>query len=462
MHIFCLRKWYVLWLAMFMLPCLQLSAQQPYSLSDLVQSAQKYFPLLKQRASLTAAGKAAVTDVRHSFLPQVRVSDQVNLSTDNSLAGTYLPLGLTISSSAGVRADNVSQAATGNFGVLYGEYDLVDFGLRSARLDNAQAYVNLLESDTRQQDYLLQLEVARNYFDYLKAAYTMGADAQNVNRYDSIFRVIRVLAASGIKPGADSSQARAELARATIVYNQSAGNLERIKVQLAYLTGIPGSTLAIDTATRPAIGQLPVLLYSPDTSGNPLLEYYRRRNDVFLSAGKLIRKSYNPKILLAGGSWIRGSSIQYNDVYKPLTTGLGYQRFNYAAGVAITYSLFNPLTRKDKLAVNRLQAEAADFELQQQQLALTQAGDQALSVLHTIEANLQQLPLQLESAQDTYQQKLAQYKAGINSLVDLTNASFVLYRSQTDYIQAVNDWYLAQLDRASATGHLQNFIQTIK
>jgi len=46
-------------------------------------------------------------------------------------------------------------------------------------------------------------------------------------------------------------------------------------------------------------------------------------------------------------------------------------------------------------------------------------------------------------------------------LVDLTNASFVLYRSQTDYIETISDWYLAQVDKAEATGNLVQFINSI-
>jgi len=45
------------------------------------------------------------------------------------------------------------------------------------------------------------------------------------------------------------------------------------------------------------------------------------------------------------------------------------------------------------------------------------------------------------------------------SLVDLTNAAFVLYRSQYDFSVAISDWWLARLDRAVATGNLELFIQ---
>ncbi len=73
---------------------------------------------------------------------------------------------------------------------------------------------------------------------------------------------------------------------------------------------------------------------------NPLLSYYTTQLSLYESTEKLVKKSYLPKILLGVGGWARGSSINSADVYKSLGTGLGYQRFNYAAGVAFTYESF--------------------------------------------------------------------------------------------------------------------------
>jgi len=70
--------------------------------------------------------------------------------------------------------------------------------------------------------------------------------------------------------------------------------------------------------------------------------------------------------------------------------------------------------------------------------------------------------VQLQAAQMVYRQKLAQYRAGVSDLIDLTNASFVLYRSQTDYAENVADWYLAQLDRAAAIGSLDSFMRSVQ
>src|SRR6478672_5810027 len=81
---------------------LLLGQSQHYRLADLANAATHHLPaLLKKQAEINEA-KAALSETRHGFLPQIRASEQVNIGTDNSIAGSYLPIGITVSSSAGV------------------------------------------------------------------------------------------------------------------------------------------------------------------------------------------------------------------------------------------------------------------------------------------------------------------------------------------------------------------------
>ena len=455
---------YCLAFALWLMPLLSLIAQQhTYSLQTLIDTAKQHWPTLLQKQANIDAVKASLTDVKHSFLPQIRFNDQINIGSDNSIAGSYFPMGIIPSTSAGVRNDNNLNPATNNIAVLYSEYELANFGLNDARLGNVQSQINLNQADFAREQYVLELSIAKLYFSIQKNASRLNADRQNIERYQRIFNVIQALTLSGIKAGSDSSLAKAELSKTRISYNQTLGNIRQQKQQLAYLTGITANNIRIDSLSNNASLNVKMLPnFVVDTLNNPLIDYYTKKKSIYLANNKLISKSYLPKILLIGSTWARGSSIQYNDNYKSLATGLGYQRFNYAVGIAFTYNLFNGLYKKDKLTINKYQIKASDYELQQQKLALNSSALQADNALQTTDANLQELPIQLQSAQATYQQKLAQYKAGLISLIDLTNASFVVYRSQTDYIETISDRYLALLDKAAATGSLTQFIQTVK
>lgn len=447
-----------------LMPAVTLWAQEKtISLTDLILATKNYYPSIQQKNALVNSARAYTNDIQHSFLPQVRLSEQISLSTDNSLAGSYLPFTNTPSTSAGIRSQNDMQAATGNIGALYGEYALINFGLNKAKLNSAKAVVQLEESDYNREIYNAELIVAQYYFQLLKIQNRLNVDRENVGRYQSVFNVIKALGASGLVAGADSSLAKAELSKARIIYNQTAGNLMQLKIQIAGLTGISQSKIQIAQPQVDAWVLHPAYpKFDEDSLANPLILYYQKKKELLVANEQLIKKEYLPKIVLAGSIWARGSSIQYNDQFKSLNTGLGYQRFNYALGIGFSYPLLSGLYKKDKLAINHFQIQASDYELQNRKLGLKIGLSQANSASETSELNLTELPIQLKSAQDIYHQKMAQYKTGVISLIDLTNASFVLYRSETDYIEVVTDWYLAQLSKAAYSGSLDQFIQSIK
>jgi outer membrane protein TolC len=103
-----------------------------------------------------------------------------------------------------------------------------------------------------------------------------------------------------------------------------------------------------------------------------------------------------------------------------------------------------------------------DLEYKQQQQSLASALRQAQNSINISEKNLLEMPVQYQAALETYNQKLAQYKAGIITLIDLTNAAFVLDRSLNDYAGTTGSWYQAQLDKAIANGNLSAFIHSIQ
>lgn len=456
---------------------LHAQATNTVTLQAIIDSARMHLPALAQKKALINSADAQTKLVRRSFLPTATIADEISVNTDNSLPGSYWSMGIVPSTSAGIRPQNNYQPSTGNIGILYSQYDLEDFGYKRAVIGNAEAYTRLGVADLAKDEYTLTWQIGQLYFNLVKNLYQLDVDAQNVKRYEEVYKVIQAVTVSGIKAGADSSLALAELSKTRTNYNQTLGRVKDLQQELSYLSGIPAAQLQlpVDSISTGNTGKLmsdatdklsryarPIAPAAADTASFPLVDYYQKQRELYLSAEDLVKKSYLPKIFLAGNVWVRGSSIDYNNNYKSLATGLGYQRFNYMAGVTISYDLFNGLHKKDKLAVARYQTQASDKALQQQQLQLQNVASRADEALNTAFNNLREIPVQVKAAQDSYNQKTAQYKAGIINLVDLTNASYVLYRSQTDYVQTLSDWFLANLDKTAATGNLYAFIQTIK
>jgi len=445
----------VLWVLFLVLPACPLLAQ--YSLAGLVDSASRHLPLLLEKQALVESAKAGITEARHAYLPKLNVVEELSVGSANDLAGPFLPVPGVLHSIAGsiTGAPNY-EAVTGNMASLYGEYELVNFGLRGAKVNSAVAFAGVSQADLEKERYLVKWQIARIYFGILRNRYQLAVDSADIGRYEAMYSVSRALTSTGVNAGVDSSLAKAGLSRTRINFNQVTGNLHRLQQQLAYLTGVEKVEIAMDTSWKGG------MLTGDTAAFNPLADYYEKQKLRFNAEEELARKSYLPKIMLGAGGWARGSSIQYNNVYKSAGEGLGYQRLNYLAGVGITYDLFNGTHRKDRLAVLNGQVRAADYALQQQQLELRNQEIQADESIRIAKQNLSELPVQMQAATDAYNQKLAQYKAGIINLVDLSNASFELFQAQSTYIETLNDWYVASLDKAATTGKLDQFIQSVK
>jgi len=452
-----------------MLLACSVSAQRAttYTLSDLVDSASRHLPLLLEKQALVQSAQAGIKEAKDAFLPQVNAVEELSAGSANDVEGPFLTIpGIIHPIGGGINATNNYQAVTGNMASLYGQYELVNFGLRGAQVANAKAFVGFTQADLEKERYQVKWEIGRVYFAIQKNRNQLAVDSEDMRRYQSMYEVSRALTGSGVNPGVDSSLARAGLSRTRINYNETMGALRRLQLQLAYLTGISEPEIPVDTE----IGGAEALVEaaaglagdSAAALNNPLADYFAKQKLQYNAEQELARKSYLPKIILAGGGWARGSSIQYQNDYKSPAEGLGYQRLNYLGGIGITYDLFNGVHKRDRMSVLNGQVAAADYALQQQELSLNNQELQADESIRTARANLVELPIQLRAANEAYNQKLAQYKAGVINLVDLANASFELFSAQSNYITTLNEWYTASLDKAAAAGRLDQFIQTVK
>jgi outer membrane protein TolC len=172
-----------------------------YTLGALVDSARRHLPVLLEKQALVESAKAGITEAKDAFLPQLNVVEELSVGSANDLTGPFLPVPGVLHSIAGsINASSNYQAVTGNMASLYGQYDLVTFGLKDARVSSARAYAGLTQADLAKERYLVGWDIARLYFNILSHRYQCTVDEEDIRRYDSMYTISRALTSSGSTP----------------------------------------------------------------------------------------------------------------------------------------------------------------------------------------------------------------------------------------------------------------------
>ncbi len=438
---------------------------QTVSLYDAVNKAIVNYPLLQQRQAEVAAGKAHVTTVNGNRLPSLILQDQVNAGTDNSLQGAYFSLGMVPSTPGNYTAVQNSPN-TGNIAISFLQWEFYTFGYYNAQQKEAKAQLAVNEANLNSDQYQLTENMVSLYLDWLKKYRLLQIQNENVQRAQVILTAIRATVTSGLKPGVDSSTASAAYSEARIGYLQALDNYNYDRIAIGAYTGSHADNLMPDTSIiNPSLLQDPAQAPPSDSisAGHPLLEVYRKQYEQQLADNRTISKKYLPRFGIDAATWERSSGISPSETYPDnLQAGMPYSRYNYLFGLTLTYNLFDMKHRHDELAEGRLLAQAKEHALQTQQLSLNEMLQQANAAYTTTVEKLKEIPVELHSAQQAYGQQAALYRSGLNTLIDVTNAQYVLLQAETNYVMTQDELLQLLYIRAGLAGQLDIFLQKFK
>jgi outer membrane protein TolC len=271
------------------------------------------------------------------------------------------------------------------------------------------------------------------------------------------------LAKSGVRAGVDTSIAQAELSKARLNYIELDNQLKQVQLQLSAVSGFPYQSIVPDSTVETSlIAQPNAYIFPPDTSNHPLINYYKSVYQNNLEREGLVKKLYNPKIMLEAAAWGRASSVDANNQYNSLSTGYGFQRGNYLVGVGISYNLFDLRRRQLKLSTQRAATDYAQKKLEEQQQLLNISASQADVEMQTALNRLREIPNQLKAANDSYRQNLSLYRNGLTNIITLDAALNILYRAETDYMQAKYDYSNALFQKAITENQVNSVLNLLK
>lgn len=410
----------------------------PLTLKTLLSKIGNTAPSLITDSAAIGIKQAAAVEARNNWLPNLKLNYQADVGTNNNTAGPYFGFGIIPSNSRGVRDASNTSAVLTNLGIAALDWEVYNFGAYGAQNKVAGSEVQLAQDQFQQSKYQLQTYAIGYYLQLLRLQDYISIQQKNIRRNEEIVRSIRSLAKSGVRPGVDTSITEAELSKARLNNIELDNQLKQVQLRLAQMSGLPADNIIPDTTiqTKLTASVLLPAISDADTTNHPLINYYKSLLQSSLAQENLVKKQYNPKISLEAAAWGRGSSVDANDRFNSLSSGWGFDRNNYLVGIGISYNLFDIRRRHLKLTTQRAAIDYAQKQLNEQKSLLALGISQADVELNTARARLKEIPNQLRAADAGYRQKLSLYKNGLTDIIDLNAALNILYRAETDYVQA--------------------------
>jgi outer membrane protein TolC len=433
------------------------------TLKELLNQVNMNAPTLLTDSSTILIREAQALETNYNWLPNLKLNYQVNLGTNNNVGGPYFGYGIVPSNNRGVRDESNTTAVLANLGIAAFDMEIYNFGAYKAQNKVAGSEVTIQQRQFETSKYNLQAYAIDNYLQLLRLQEYLTVQARNIERNQEIRRSIRALAKSGIRAGVDTSIAEAELSKSRLNYIELKNQAKQVQLKLSAVSGMPYQAIIPDTTAETKLFNQSAesRLFFADTLNHPVIRHYKSLYDNSQQREELVKKSYNPKIMLQAAAWGRAASLDANNGFTSLRNGWGFQRENYLVGLGITYNLFDLKRRQLKLNTQKITSQYTLTKLNEQKILLAASASQADANVATAMEQLQEIPNQLKAANAAYRQKFALYKSGLTDIIELNAALSVLYRAEVDLISAKYSYTQALFQKAVTENQVNTVINLL-
>ncbi|HVS93899.1 MAG TPA: TolC family protein [Mucilaginibacter sp.] len=455
----------LMFLALCSLSAPMLQAQQnppPVTLKQLLARVDKNAPTLITDSSAIRIRQAQAAEIRNNWLPNLKLNYQADIGTSNNVTGPYFGYGIIPSSSGGIHPNNVTTSLSTNLGIASFDWEVYNFGYYGAQNRVAKSNIQVEQNNYAQSKYTLESYTINDYLLLMSLQDYLNIQAQNIRRTQDILRSVSSLTKSGVRPGVDTSIANAELSKARLNYIELNNQFQQVQLQLAEVTGLPYQSIVADTSVAGQLINAPAALFNTDTLHHPIINFYQSLYQNSKEQENMVKHQYNPKIFVEGAAWGRGSSVDPEGNYNSLSSGWGFQRDNYLVGVGISFNVFD--LRREHLKLNTQKAESEFYrnKLEEQRALLASGANQANAEMQTARLRLLEIPNQLRAAEEGYRQKLSLYRNGLTDIIELDAALSILYRAETDYVQAKYAYTNALFGQAITDNQVNTILNVLK
>jgi outer membrane protein TolC len=333
-------------------------------------------------------------------------------------------------------------------------WEPVDFGFRGATAELARTQVNraIAGADVTRLD--IGTGVADAFLRLAAAQETVRAARANVQRLEVFTNSVAVLVQNQLRPGADDSRARAELAAARILLIKAEQAEQVSRASLGQWLGVPAINVQIATDSLMQMPAQPVPTL-PDAATHPLAIAQEASVSSVRAFQGVLNRSYFPRFNLQSAYSWRGSGWSTGGAPSGLTT----TATNWAVGLTATFPIFDlfPLRERKRIEEFNETAELALYDRVLQ--TLRSKSEQAQAELEGARRVADNTPVQLEAARVLQQQSVARYQAGLATLVEVADSQRLLLQAEVDDAVARFGVWRALVSEAAAKGDLSDLLR---
>lgn len=449
-----------------LLGCPAIFLGQQTGLEDVLMKAGKNYQSIKKKEVNIKASHERLTLQKTYYLPEVTLMAQQNFGTINAQNGPmYSQGGLGVASTSMPLPDQNWNAAFGSLYLANINWNVYTFGRLKTKEQLETADVEVQKSDLNQEIFQHQIKAAGAYFNLLVSQRLEHVQLENHKRSGVIYTIAKARAESGLIPEVDASLAKAEMSNAqTAIINANDHVLEYNK-QLADLLAEDFTDYQLDHYFSENIPVTTSEVSSLEAHPNMMFISKKINKSKFQEA-HLVTTGL-PSLSLFGVFQGRGSGfgwnyVQDNSAYSPsYLKGAGVDRMNYIFGFNISWNLTDFYRNSSKVNEQKLMTEALNFDHQLLQQELTNQQRLAESKFKNALAKVTEAKVQMEAATDAYHQQKALYENGLTTIVDFTQALYLLNRAEINYEIAKNNSWQATVLIAASQGDISIITKAI-
>ncbi|KMQ65503.1 transporter [Chryseobacterium angstadtii] len=449
-----------------LLGCPAIFFGQHTSLEDVLTRAGKNYQSIQKKEVYIKASHERLNLQKTYYLPEVTLMAQQSFGTINAQNGPmYSQGGLGVASTSMPLADQNWNAAFGSLYLANINWNVYSFGRLKTKEQIETSDIEVQKSDLNQEIFQHQIKAAGAYFNLLVSQRLENVQFENHKRSEVIYTIAKARAESGLIPEVDASLAKAEMSNAqTAIINANDHVLEYNK-KLADLLAENFTSYQLDHYFSE---NTPLMMAETSSlEKHPSILFINQKINKSKFQEAHLATTRLPSLSLFGVFQGRGSGfgwnyVQDNSAYtSSYLKGAGVDRMNYIFGFNLSWNLTDFYRNSSKVNEQKLMTKALDYDHQLLHQELTNQQSLAESKFKNALSKVTEAKVQMEAATDAFHQQKALYENGLTTIVDFTQALYLLNRAEINYEIAKNNSWQAVVLIAASTGDISTITRAI-